>query len=486
MLKAGKAFANQPQYWKDFKTLMNSPYLTERRGGLKINVSESEIADAVSQSKNKVSGAISYMLNKGFVLTRFADSFAIASGGSTFYRNQVNAYVRSGVEQKAAEKMAYEDFYAIAETNQQSSNASKISQQQASGAGRVVLAFGNTPMQYNRIIKKATQDLLGGRGDYRTHLSKIAYYAGMQNFIFNALQNALFAEAFGEDGEEGSDEKSDARNARIADGMTDSLLRGVGIQGSAVVAIKDALVTIFKENNKKSPKYEKAVDDLLGFSPPLSSKVRKIQGGLRTFSWNKKTIDQEGFNLNNPAYLAAANIVSGFTNIPLDRAVKKMNNMRQVFSQNSEAWQKVAMTMGWSSWDVGLPYYGVEGESEQLTPVQVFENKINDLKKSTSTKEQKQTLLDLGVSRSDLKKYKYEEDRIKKILELEKEFKDDPKKKDSLVSVNKRKTIIFKQNKPTQVETLLALGLTKEQIAKLKYEKNRVDKIIELQNKKKN
>ena len=37
--------------------------------------------------------------------------------------------------------------------------------------------------------------------------------------------------------------------------------------------------------------------------------------------------------------------------------------MRNVFSDNSEAWQKVAMTMGWSAWDVGLPYYGVEGAS---------------------------------------------------------------------------------------------------------------------------
>ena len=43
---AGKAFANQKQYWSDFKMLMNSDFLVDRRNGLKINVSESEIADA--------------------------------------------------------------------------------------------------------------------------------------------------------------------------------------------------------------------------------------------------------------------------------------------------------------------------------------------------------------------------------------------------------------------------------------------------------
>jgi hypothetical protein len=75
IIKAGKAFANQKQFWGDFMTLMNSDYLVERRNGLKINVSESEIADAVRESKNKPKAAIAFLLSKGFVMTRFADSF---------------------------------------------------------------------------------------------------------------------------------------------------------------------------------------------------------------------------------------------------------------------------------------------------------------------------------------------------------------------------------------------------------------------------
>ena len=47
-IKAGKAFANQKQYWKDFKMLMNSDYLTDRRNGLKLNISENEIANAAA------------------------------------------------------------------------------------------------------------------------------------------------------------------------------------------------------------------------------------------------------------------------------------------------------------------------------------------------------------------------------------------------------------------------------------------------------
>ena len=62
LIAAGKAFANQKQYWKDFMTLFNSPYLVERRDGLKINVSESEIADAVAESSNKPKAFLNLLL----------------------------------------------------------------------------------------------------------------------------------------------------------------------------------------------------------------------------------------------------------------------------------------------------------------------------------------------------------------------------------------------------------------------------------------
>ena len=73
--------------------------------------------------------------------------------------------------------------------------------QQASGLGRLVLNFANTPMQYARIIKKSTKDLLAGRGDWKTNLSKIVYYGAVQNLIFSALQAAVFTLLFDEEEE---------------------------------------------------------------------------------------------------------------------------------------------------------------------------------------------------------------------------------------------------------------------------------------------
>ena len=52
------------QYWKDFMEIMNSDYLVDRRNGLKLNVSESEIADAAKSSANGAKGAINYLLSK--------------------------------------------------------------------------------------------------------------------------------------------------------------------------------------------------------------------------------------------------------------------------------------------------------------------------------------------------------------------------------------------------------------------------------------
>ena len=141
--------------------LMNSDYLVNRRDGLKINVNEAELVDA--GRKGGFKGVLSYLLDKGFIITRTVDSLAIATGGATFYRNRVQTYVKQGMTQQEAEAQAFDDFYNIAEESQQSSNPARISQQQASLAGRFILSFQNVTMQYNRVAKKAVLDLYNRR-----------------------------------------------------------------------------------------------------------------------------------------------------------------------------------------------------------------------------------------------------------------------------------------------------------------------------------
>jgi len=418
--QAGKAFANQPQYWKDVMFLLNSPYLTTRREGLKINITESEIADlAADKSGNKIQRFIALALNKGFVFTRYADSFAIATGGATFYRNRVNSYLEQGFDQQTAEQQAFEDFRETSETSQQSSNAAKISDQQRSAAGRLILSFGNTQMQYARIQKRAIQDLINGRGDWKQNISKIVYYGGIQNLIFNSLQQGVQFLLFdGDESDEKDQTKRQQRIDRTLNGMFDSQVRGFGIQGALAVTLKHVLMEIAEQTGKKSPEYEEAVDALFSISPPIQAKLRKLNSAARSFSWNMEEMKAQGIDIDNPAYLAVAQVISALTNLPTDEAVQKTNAIRNIISDQTAAWQKVALLLGWSTWDVGLPYYGVE-EKVIITPEMEAELKVENMMKDTTKPQQVETLIKLGLSKKEIKALKYEVDRVNKIIELQ-------------------------------------------------------------------
>ena len=350
ILAAGKAFANQKQYWSDFMTLMNSDFLKERRGGLRINVNEADIADMAK--KGGARGAINKLLEFGFTPTQIADSFAIASGGATFYRNRIKSLKKQGMTDAEAEAQAFVDFRETAEESQQSSRPDRISMQQAGPLGRVVLAFANTPAQYARLIKKAASDLKNGRGDAKTNISKIIYYGVAQNLLFNALQQALFAFAFDDD-EEDTDEQQ-KKYVSIANGMMDSLLRGMGLGGAVLSVGKNSIKRIVDEMEKKQPKLEKVGYELTKISPPASAKLSRINQAARSYQWDKKEMMEKGWSLDNPAYLAGANVIAALTNVPLDRAIKKTNNVVQATSQDIETWERLALLGGWQDWEIGI------------------------------------------------------------------------------------------------------------------------------------
>ena len=351
--KAGVAFANQPQYWKDFLKLMNSDYLKDRRNGLRINISESEIANAAQTGKNKAKAAISYILSKGYAPTQIADSFAIAAGGSTWYRNRIKDLMKRNPDMslKQAEDQALIEWREIAEESQQSSDPSKISSQQASDAGRLILAFQNTPMQYARLQKRAFQDLVNGRGDAKSNVSRIVYYSIVQSLIFNALQQGLFALGMGDADE---DEKN-KKYFDISNSMIDTQLRGIGIGGVALSTVKNFLLDLYERSGRKRPEYVDAVWKLTQFSPPIGSKISR----LRSAAWNvdskkrrEKIMEMGPFDIDNPAYESAAKVISAVTNIPLDRALSKYENIDAALSEEAEWWQSMAMIGGWPKWQI--------------------------------------------------------------------------------------------------------------------------------------
>lgn len=352
---AGKALANQKQYWKDFSELFNSDFLKDRRSGLRLNVNEAEIAD-IARNKG-FRGVTNRLLQLGFTPTQIADSFAIAAGGSTFYRNRIKTYEKEVdangnklYTPEQAKELAFRDFRREAEQSQQSSDPMMISQEQADSIGRYILAFANTPSQYARIIKKAASDLKNGRGDAKTNISKIIYYSFAQNVIFTGLQQAIFATAFDDDGEITEDKTINAAN-----GMANSLLRGMGIYPAIFAAVKDAAIKLYTENKENRPEYEKAAVQLLNISPPIGSKYRKIAGGLKSFDYTtKEEFFEKGISIDNPGLRAGARVIEGGTNLPLDRLLIKLENINGALDQDNEYWQRIALALGWQDWQLGI------------------------------------------------------------------------------------------------------------------------------------
>ena len=351
-IKFAAAIANTKQYWADYLALLNSDYLVQRRSGIKIDVNQDELVKAAESGRNPVQSVISLILKKGFVLTTWGDSHAIATGGAAFYRNRINTYLNDGLSQAEAEEKAFNDFKELAEESQQSSRPDRISKQQASTIGRLVLAWANTPMQYARITKKAALDLINGRGDWKTNTSKLIYYGAIQNLMFTYLQQGLFAMIF--DGEDEEEEDMDKYGFAF-NSMADGFLRGLGF-GGAVVATSKNMVLEAIDQAKGRGDYDEVVWEALKLSPPLGSKISKARAVGRTFGWKqeREKVFTEGFSLDNPAFEAVGKAVSATTNIPLDRVVRKLDNITYPVRHDVEFWQAAALYLGWGQWELGL------------------------------------------------------------------------------------------------------------------------------------
>ena len=376
--KAALAFANQPQFWKDWIMLFNSPKLKQRRSGLEGDIQEAEIAQA--SKKGGMAGVISYILKLGFTPTQIADSIAIASGGAAFYRNRVKTYEKQGFEKAAAEAKAFEDFSDISDETQQSADPMLISSQQSSVLGRLVLAFQNTTMQYARLMKKAGQDLINGRGSKKENITKILYYGFLQNMIFNGLQNAFFALIPGFDDEEEDDgtwetdkqrkkeeykkqRLEETKIARMVNGMVDSVVKGTGLAGAVAVTLKNTIREYIEYHEK--PDFAKEKGDIilaaLQISPPIGSKAAKINTFLNAERYEKDVVAERGFDVMidgrfqlSPAYKMVGSLTAATINLPLDRAVDEINAITEAFDTRNSQWQRLALALGWRNWDAGV------------------------------------------------------------------------------------------------------------------------------------
>ena len=348
-----KVFGNDKNYAKTIGMLWNSDYLKDRRRGVKIDVASEEILDEAFNG-----GTFKEFLAKvssvGFWPTKTADSLAVAIGGAMFYQAKRN------------EGMSHEDamkaFEVEAEKAQQSSRPDRISSQQASAVGRLLLAFANTPIQYARQIKRGVGTLSrkdSSTGDKADAAAKILYYGALQSILFTSLQQMLNVYGLFDDEEETKDEQN--RLNWGINSIIDSLLRGTGLIGNAAAAIKNGLGPDFAKLVQEGElEFNMDPTKLWGVSPPLSAKINKLD-------LSKKDL-QGRYSPTFPGYFAAANTISAATNLPTDWLYKKLEVAKEINDKELSFYEALMRSAGYTKKQLGVdakpidPFTGGDGD----------------------------------------------------------------------------------------------------------------------------
>ena len=139
------------------------------------------------------------------------------------------------------------------------------------------------------------------------------------------------------------------------------------------IKAKNLGIDIYRRSKKDRPEYVDAWIKLLEFSPAIKSKLGRFKSAAYPFDNKKKReeVFEKGFALNNPAYESGAKVITAVTNIPLDRVFSKVNNLKAAAAEDTEAWQSVAMVLGWPEWqlstdDKNKPEQGVRIQGRRI------------------------------------------------------------------------------------------------------------------------
>jgi hypothetical protein len=171
------------------------------------------------------------------------------------------------------------------------------------------------------------------------------------------------------DDEEQDEEFFAKKQDRILNGTIDSILRGTGVGGAIISTLKNAAIKMHEENKKSPWKREDnaLLIELLQLSPPIGIKARKLKQAENVLKFDQDLIEEKSIlDIENPVYEAGALATEALTNVPLARLHTKTENLQQAFNAENEWWQRLAMALGWSQWNLGITDKEVEAHKEKV------------------------------------------------------------------------------------------------------------------------
>jgi len=221
--------------------------------------------------------------------------------------------------------------------------------------------------------------------------------------------------------------------------MLDTLLRGSGLAGAVVSTTKNVIMEYVDRQDMSILEKSRNNADLLialsSISPPISSKLRKINNALNLEDFEKDIIAERGFSVTidgkfqlSPQYQVIGEVASGLFNLPLDRVFNEVNSITEALDERNNAYQRIALGLGWKTWDVGAK---IE-EHELIKTTAKEKRKVEGIEKSK-------------VTRKTNKELKKEHERFRRsiIYKLPKPIKDSLIRKER---EDKKITAIYKLN----------------------------------------
>ena len=134
--------------------------------------------------------------------------------------------------------------------------------------------------------------------------------------------------------------------------MLDTTLKGIGVYGAILSTVKNMFLEFEEQKEKKGrADFAYVLIEFFNLSPPIGIKSRKVYSGLTTYKYNKKEIE------NGDMLLMAemgSSLVEGTLNVPTSRLYNKITNINDATKSEYETWQRIAMFLGWSKWNLGV------------------------------------------------------------------------------------------------------------------------------------
>tara|TARA_R100000458_G_C8074734_1_gene111997 strand:- start:28 stop:570 length:543 start_codon:yes stop_codon:yes gene_type:complete len=107
-------------------------------------------------------------------------------------------------------------------------------------------------------------------------------------------------------------------------------------------------------------------------------------------------------DIDNPTWSVIANIVSATTNIPLDRLVKKMDNIDAAITEDLTAMERLALLMGWNTWDLDIDDSDIVAIEDEIKEKKKI--KKEEEKKIKKEEKEKQTETENKIKEEENKK----------------------------------------------------------------------------------